>query len=525
MNRITVDFLPTELKNGCDYVVKKGVYHFYDRNLTERFYFVSNNDCGNKKIRFFAKDKRNVSLDFSGSTLIFHGRISPFFFDNSSNIVVKNVKIEYDKPFYTAGNVIKHSDEKIELLINRGVFPYKVENGEFIALGENREQNLSSGINLFLEYDKRVKRPAANSFLYLPIIGENVTYDENAPLKQSHWRAEEKGGKLFFYGDFSKIIGDDRFVLTHEKRDNNVFTFINCKNVTLENVAITDGGSMGALFQNCKNVTVKKMRVKARKGGDYLVSTNCDATHFCNCRGNVSIENSVFENMMDDACNVHGIYLKVDEIIDKNTLLLKLRHFQQFGVNNFQKGDIVEISSPDMREFSAKYTVKNAVLTEKNTIKLEVEEDISGVEKGFVADNLTAHPNVRISGCKTGNNRPRGFLINTNKKAVVENCVLYNSDCGVEIAGDNSFWCESTGVRNVTIKNNVFKNCGYYGAGYCVVIHADITANPTIPDFHRNIKIVGNDFTYVKGCLYATNCADLSFGKNKKEKSKAFRFK
>ena len=263
----------------------------------------------------------------------------------------------------------------------------------------------------------------------------------------------------------------------------------------------------------------------AKKGGDYLVSTNCDATHFCNCRGNVSIENSVFENMMDDACNVHGIYLKVDEIIDKNTLLLKLRHFQQFGVNNFQKGDIVEISSPDMREFSANYTVKNAGLTEKNTIKLEVEEDISGVEKGFVADNLTAHPNVRISGCKTGNNRPRGFLINPNKKAVVENCVLYNSDCGVEIAGDNSFWCESTGVRNVTIKNNVFKNCGYYGAGYCVVIHADITANPTIPDFHRNIKIVGNDFTYVKECLYATNCADLSFGKNKKEKSKAFRFK
>ena len=341
-------------------------------------------------------------------------------------------------------------------------------------------------------------------------------------MKQSHWRAEEKDGKLFLYGDFSKILGNDRFVLTHEKRDNNIFTFINCKNVTLENVAITDSGSMGALFQNCKNVFVKKMRVKARKGEDYLVSTNCDATHFCNCRGNVSIENCVFENMMDDACNVHGIYLKVGEVVGKNTLLLKSGHFQQFGVNNFQKGDTVEISSPDMREFSANYTVKNAVLTDKNTIKLEVEEIISGVEKGFVADNLTAHPNVRVSGCKTGNNRPRGFLINTNKKAVVENCVLYNSDCGVEMAGDNSFWCESTGVRNVMIKNNVFKNCGYYGAGYCVVIHADITANPTIPDFHRNVRIVGNDFTYVKNSVYATNCADLSFARNREEKAKYF---
>lgn len=524
MNRIAVDFLPNELNSGCRYVVKKGVYHIYEQGLTGKFYYVSNNDCAEKKIRFFAKEKKNVSLDFSGSTLVFHGRISPFFFDSVSDITVKNVKIEYDKPFYTAGKVIKHSDEKIELLINREVFPYRVENGEFIALGENREQNLSSGINLFLEYDKRVKRPAANSFLYLPVIGEKVTFNENAPLKQSHWRAEEKDGKLFLYGDFSKIIGNDRFVLTHEKRDNNVFTFINCEKILLENVAITDGGSMGALFQNCKNVSVEKMRVKARKGEDYPISTNCDATHFCNCRGDVSIENSVFENMMDDASNVHGIYLKVGEAVDKNALLLKLEHFQQFGVNNFQKGDIVEISSPDMREFSENYTVKNAVLTDKNTIKLEVEEDISGVEKGFVADNLTAHPNVCISGCKTGNNRPRGFLINTNKKAVVKNCVLYNSDCGMEMAGDNSFWCESTGVRNVTIKNNVFKNCGYYGAGYCVVIHADITADPTIPDFHRNVKIVDNDFTYVKKSVYATNCANLSFEENREEKSKLFPF-
>lgn len=119
----------------------------------------------------------------------------------------------------------------------------------------------------------------------------------------------------------------------------------------------------------------------AKKGGDYLVSTNCDATHFCNCRGNVSIENSVFENMMDDACNVHGIYLKVDEIIDKNTLLLKLRHFQQFGVNNFQKGDIVEISSPDMREFSANYTVKNAGLTEKTRLNSKLKKIFPALKK------------------------------------------------------------------------------------------------------------------------------------------------
>lgn len=516
---ITHDFLPVTIKSNSDYVIKKGVYHIYSDDCAEKFYYVSNNDCGNKNIRFFVKDKKNISFDFSGSTLVFHGRISPFLFDNSQNVCVKNVKIEYDRPFYTAGKVIKHSDEKIELIIDKNIFPYRVEDGELIVFGEKWENDLSKGINLFLEYDKKVKRPAARSFLYLPLIGKNVTYNENAPLKQSKWQAEETDGRLYLSGDFSKILGNDRFVLTHEKRDNNIFSFINCKKISLENIAIKDSGSMGALFQNCKDVFINKMCVKARKKQDFLVSTNCDATHFCNCRGTISIENCLFENMMDDACNIHGIYLKTQEVLSNNTVLLKLGHFQQYGVNNFKKGDAVKISSPDMRAFERDFTVESATLTDETTIKLVVKESLEGVKEGFIADNLSAHPKVFISHCKTGNNRPRGFLINTDKRAIIENCIFYNSDCGINIAGDNSFWFESTAVQDVTVKNNVFKRCGYYGAGYCIVIQADIIENPSIPDFHQNVRITDNKFVFIKGSVSASNVSGLIFKRNTEVKS------
>ncbi len=510
-----------KIEDNTEYKIKKGVYDIYPSETSEAFYYVSNNDAGRKRIHFHLSEKKNVTFDFSGSTLIYHGRISPFVCFRSENIAIKNLIAEYERPFYTAGRIVKLSDKKVSLEVDKTIFPYRVEDGKLIASGEGREQDLSGGINLFLEYDNHEKRPAFGSRLYLPVIGNEVSFNGNAPLPQAHWIAEECGDRVILRGDFSSVLGGDRFALTHERRDNNVFTFIDCRNISLTDVTVYDGGSMGALFQNCENVTIEKMCVTARKGEDRLISTNCDAIHFCNCRGKTEISDCLFENMMDDGCNVHGIYHTVLNIRDKE-ITLGIGHFQQYGVNNYRTGDIVEIASPDRKRFSSRYTVKDAVLSDKRTIRLTVEENTEGILPGYVADDLSAHPEVHISHCRTGNNRPRGFLLNTNRKVIVEKCEFYNSDCGMEIAGDNSFWYESTGVRDVTISDNVFENCGYYGGGFSVVIRADIGANPSIADFHRNVKVINNVFFYTESCVYLANCADFVFENNKTEQGKKY---
>ena len=41
--------------------------------------------------------------------------------------------------------------------------------------------------------------------------------------------------------------------------------------------------------------------------------------------------NGLYENMMDDAINVHGIYLKVDKRVDDHTLEASYGHGQSWG--------------------------------------------------------------------------------------------------------------------------------------------------------------------------------------------------
>ena len=130
------------------------------------------------------------------------------------------------------------------------------------------------------------------------------------------------------------------------------------------------------------------------------------------------------------------------------------------------------------------------------------------------------YPEIHIKNCRTGNNRPRGFLLNSNKKTIVEGCTFYNSSSAIAINGDNSYWFEATGVRDVTIENNIFDNCGYHDSDYSILVKAYIKENPDIEDYHSGIKVKNNLFkTFSGGCVYVANCKDCSFENNVVEKN------
>ena len=186
----------------------------------------------------------------------------------------------------------------------------------------------------------------------------------------------------------------------------------------------------------------------AKKGGDYLVSTTCDATHFCNCRGNVSIENSVVENMMDDGANVHGIFTDVTEVCG-NRAVVKLVHGQQKGVNSYLVGDEIAFTRGKTLERIATCRVLTSVLLDEEHIELTLSGDMTEVRPSDKAEDLTRQPEFIMRGCTVRNNRPRGVLVATGKKAVVENCTFNTSSSCVEISADSAYWYESGGVSVV----------------------------------------------------------------------------
>ena len=111
-----------------------------------------------------------------------------------------------------------------------------------------------------------------------------------------------------------------------------------CMQTTLRNVQVHYAEGMGLLAQLCTDITLQKFSVCLRgKSDPRYFTTQADATHFSQCRGRISVAKGIFESMMDDAINVHGIYLKVTERLDDHTLRCAYGHNQAWG---FAWGDV-----------------------------------------------------------------------------------------------------------------------------------------------------------------------------------------
>jgi len=94
-------------------VFPKGVYHFWPDKAFEKHYFISNNDHGLKRIAFPVIGMENLTIYGGGSEFMFHGRMTPFVIDNSRNITIKNLSIDYGRPFFSQGEIVAAGQEYV----------------------------------------------------------------------------------------------------------------------------------------------------------------------------------------------------------------------------------------------------------------------------------------------------------------------------------------------------------------------------------------------------------------------------
>ncbi|MBP5308185.1 MAG: hypothetical protein J6Z34_03505, partial [Clostridia bacterium] len=291
------------------------------------------------------------------------------------------------------------------------------------------------------------------------------------------------------------------------------------KNIKIENVNIVHAGSMGLIAQLSENISITGLNVRLFEGLSCgLVSTNCDATHFVNCRGLIRINKSVFNNMMDDGVNIHGVYTEAVRT-EGNCVWLKIMHFQQYGINFYAENDIIAVHERSTVATRGVYTVAKSELTAPDIIKVTFKE-LPQIEAGDFVDNVSMHPDVIIENTETGFNRPRGFLLTTNGNVIIRNNVFNSCSYGIHIAGDMTYWFESTGTKNVLIEDNIFRNnCVQFG-DYSIAITPEYEETTKEEYFHENIKIRNNKFySFVPGAVYAKGVDGLEITGNLLEKS------
>ncbi|MFV0469348.1 MAG: right-handed parallel beta-helix repeat-containing protein [Dysgonomonas sp.] len=500
-------------KKGLKIVFPKSTYHFYPTQAFGKYHAVTNHDKGFRYFAFPLIDFEDIEIDAQGSEFIFHGQIIPFLVERSTNVKICNANIYWEVPFYLEGSVIRSNknDSTVDIKINEGFSNYELVDNRLIIKGEGWEET-DLGENIC--FDPKTKAVLYRNDDLYSITNEWTKKMKAMQIGERTFRLETKfeketpptGSIITFKGSFGS------------NRHSPAFHLSDSKNISLSDINIYHAGGMGVVAEKTENIYLKSVNVRLRENSKRILSTTADATHFCNCKGDLVIEDCLFENMLDDACNVHGTYTKVERIIDPYTVIARLNHPQQFGFKFASDGDTIQVVSGDKLLPKNKLQIKSVEQINSQFSKFVFEMPILDmINIGDGLENIEWYPRLTFKENVIRNNRARSILVSTPKKVVIENNSFSSQMTGILIEGDMDHWFESGAVNDVTIQNNLFLD-GTYGGG---APHVSIWVNPHLniidPDkaYESNIIIKNNVFkTFNDVLLRAHSVNNLQYVNN-----------
>jgi hypothetical protein len=494
----------------CTIEFKNGIYNFYPENAYEKYVKISNNDNGLRKFIFALEGRKNMTINGNGSTFIFHGSVIPFLIENCTNIKIENLNIEYDFPFDFEGVVVANNEKE-------KTFDLKVH--------EDNKYRIKDDMLYFSGYDWEIG------------LGENIVY--NATTKSPEYFTSHYEHN--FHKNFLKAQPlDDRIVRfsnlnavkvppvgsiysdkgPHGENRNIVgFRVYKSKNLELNNINVYHAGAMALIAEKTETISLNKFNVILKEGSSRVISATADATHFINCKGEITIDDCRFENMLDDATNVHGTYMIINEVIDSVTVAVKFGHFQQQGFDFAEKGDTLRfIGRTDLMPVGTG-VVKNIDMINENYYTITFEEQIPEFSKKNIAiENITWMPSLVVKNCTVKQNRARSLLISTSKPVLVENNYFASMMAGIRICGDANYWFESGPVSNVIVRGNTFENLGIGGHAPQAILQIDPIIGKKYREngyYHKNIVFENNTIkTFDPLIIYALSVDGLIIRNN-----------
>lgn len=513
---------------------EKGTYHFYPDKGFEQFAYISNHCDLMVNTPFPIDGFRNLTIDGQGSTFIFHGVMIPFFVDNSTNITVKNLSIDWNEPFHSEGLIVANDQKNktFDMQIS-DEYPYEIRNGQIYFIKEYYEHTLGQSIL----YDPKRKAIAFNTEAYTGIttvvknkvnngvknINYKYTYDKRAPEfknigKESRIRVEElKSGLVRVLGHIKKMpqVG---MILTMKgeqgfNRTSPAFRVTHTKGFKGTNVNIYHAGGMGIIAENSSDLILDNFNITPSKGR--MVSTTADATHFVGCSGKVVLKNSTFQNQLDDATNVHGTYQKIVDVLGDHKVGVRMMHHQQKGFVIGQSNETIGLVRLEDSFFAYdKMTIKNIEYINSRYQIITFNEKLpSKLKVGDLIENLDGYPELLVQNCKIQNNRARGLLISNPVKTVIEKNFFSTEMEAILIPVESGHWFESGNAANVIIRNNVFQDNQHSGFNRGVIRFATDDNNKNIA--FKNIEISNNTFNQFDNLiLQITNTDGLKFTGN-----------
>ncbi len=465
-------------------VFEKGIYRFMPDYALDKYCFITNHENGFKKIIFPFQKFQSVEIEGNGAQLIFHGQVLPLLFEECANVTMNNLSIDWDIPFTFQGEVIAVNEQEgwRDIKPAKSGFSWEVKNGRLTF--PNVDGYSYSDVGSSLAFNPKTKDVAHGA------------YD----MSSRPTKVEERANGILRFHEKLKHYPEVGMVLNSKglKGENRYAPAVHVnasQNIKMDSVIVHHALGMGFLMEKSETAILSNCGVYVQEGSERVVSIIADATHFCNCKGDIVVENCRFESMLDDGTNVHGTYVEVDELIDEYTLRYGLEHFQQLGFDFANAGDEMWfIHQPDPSRKSVNVVEQVETINDKYTILRFKNKLPANLKKGDILENKTWNPTFVMRGCTIQHHRARNIVIKTPKKIVIENNKLSSMMSSILFRGETFYWYESGAVEDVLIQNNEFKYVAYSGSEHAVM-YVTPRLGKSFDDsmaYDRNIRFMNN---------------------------------
>ena len=442
--------------------------------------------------------KKNIILEGENATII-NASYDPTIKQNTKkagmsvtlllseceNITVKNLAFDYAAYTQVCGSIVEVGDDKTTVKI------------------DSRYTDGSS------------KRPLTGNEYVMAV---NVL-DENGHVKGDFY-APDSGYSATLTGDLYTLSGKfgaegdtvvARFTLGTYASPTIFAT--RAKNVKFENFSSYSSptATFYATLDN-ENFTFDGYHVAPPDGAEWLWGSNVDSIHIKGIRGTVTLKNSTFQGLGDDALNVHSIAGKVTKVTD-NTVFLEYFYSGNLDGIWSRAGDEIEFYDKSFK------LIATATARASNNGSVTLENVSGTIPVGCFARNKTTSPDLLIENVTVDGGRARAFLIQS-RTATVKNCKISNLGlAAVIVSPDLKDWGEMGPSESFTASGLEISNVCTMKTDACrgavMVTNSHSGSVKGSGTLHGTVKITNSTFDSVNApALYAILAQDLEFTEN-----------
>ncbi|WHY22128.1 discoidin domain-containing protein [Paenibacillus sp. G2S3] len=481
-------------------------YHFKASTAKQVQYFISNTSTiqqtpsSTRKVGLLFKDIEDLTIRGNGSTLLFHGVMTPIVFDHATNIKVNGINIDFNRPVVSEMTVTEVGNNYMKASIHPDSW-YSIQNNQLVWFGEeNWTENGTQNVRVVQEYNPVTKQ----------------TWRVDNPLDGS--TSAKDLGKREVQFSFSKkpnVTVGNTFQLRDTARREQGALIYRSKDIAWSDVNFYAAPGLGIVSQYSENVTLDKLSFAPKAGSGRTNASMADFLQVSGSKGEIQVSNSYFAGAQDDAINIHGTHLQIVQIPASNQVKVQFMHPESWGFDAFAVGDRIEYINKSTLLSKESAVVTGVTRLNDTQIVLTLDKAVpsSVTANEYVVENVTWTPNVTITNSTFETIPTRGILVTTLGAVRIENNTFNGMQMSaILITDDANSWYESGMVKDVLIRNNTFNNNGN------AVISVEPSTSLTNPDktVHSHIVIDGNQFNKTDGNseIYAKSVDGFTFTNN-----------